>query len=241
MQKVLKRFYLVLSLASVVATTIFFINISSLKESGTSGIFPFIIVVLLYLLTSSSLLLIEHKMFYKKELSYIVHSVILVLFIINFFLSHFNVINIILTVILVLIYLLKIFYYNNIKSKFKVSDFNLIYITYSIGLINIGLINFLTTNYIASIFLLMPLLLVEADIFMKIKMEKENYDYNLIASLALLITMFFLSYYTKLFDYGNYDIFYNLLFPFGVTLITILLINLMKKKVNFIIEVMSIE
>jgi len=240
MQRVLKRFYLILSLSIVVSTMVLFLNTTSFNADGSSkNILSFLISLIVYIVTSTTLLLMEHKMFYKLKTSYVSHLLVLVLFVLNFII-YTNTLFIILIIISLIILLFKVYYYQRIKTKFKVKDFKIIPVIYTIILTTTVLINFVSENYVASIFLLMPLLLLEAEMFLKIKLEKPNYEFNLIASLSLLISVFFLTYYSDLFT-TNFDLIYNILFPAGALIIVFALYNLINKKTKFVIKTLSIE
>ena len=242
MQRILKRFYSIISIAALLTSVILLVNIVPLKNDNTlNNINDFIILMVVYILMSVTITFYESIVFYTKKQSIIIFTILSSLYFLNFFLGFNKVILISSTIILGLILLVKLILTYLSKINFVVNNFYALRLTYIFIGVIILIINFFTTLYLASLIFIMPILLIETLIYFKLKSETNHSELDLLFSIITVTGIFFLSYYSELRSVTRFNFLTSFLLPV-LAIVSLYLAYLnFRKNIKNIIKIDSIE
>lgn len=244
MKQHLTKFYIGLNFVYTIVVTMMFVNNLTLNNSlDVNKIFIFFVSFLCFVALTTIIVLLEYKLFYNRTYLICLYSTIGVLFPVFALFKISQAIKIAILVLIIGSLIVKTFITSYKKIRFEVNYIKFFPIIYLIILAVVITLNIITNLYIASIFLLIPILIVEIESYFILKNHENNSIFNAIISVFLIILVFFISYYSIIELRSNDDL--NFLSSFLGPLISVILIlfltNLFKKKVDLIINIISVE
>lgn len=244
MKRFFHRFYNSINLAYVVAIALLFYNNTSLVNNGEAiNIFNFFVSFLIYIAITTILMLFEHKIFYDKIPRLILYSSIGLLFLLFAIVDVNETIRIIVTILIVVMLLIKIILYSRKNTRFEVNYLKFIPKIYFVLFMSVVALNVLLSQYIIGIFMIMPILLLEVETYLVLRDNDNNSDIKLVGFLAIIISTFFISYYSKIDLRTNAQLNFltNLVMPLVAMILVFLMTNISNKKIELIIKNESIE
>jgi len=196
MKRFLDRFYLSFNFSYAVATALLFFNNKSIVDNvGFQSNFNFFVIFLSFIALTTSLMLFEIKILKHSKQLLIIYGLLALIFPLFAVLKGLETLRIVLTVVILVGLLVKAVVFNYKQASFKVSNFYSIPRLYLGLLLTIVFINLASTNFITSIFLLVPVLMVEVEFYLKLKSNDLINNLKLLGTIFLVLTTFFVSYY----------------------------------------------
>lgn len=243
MKILLKRMYLIFNISFIICKTLLLINMVPLNESSSlSNVLIFLLILIIQLTLSIILIYYEKKIYYKNDLSIYSYILTTLLLTIKFFVKLNNTLNILLIISFVIIEIFKFiynYYFNN--YNFLVNHLKMLPIIQGLILTIVTLINIFIFNYLAALILVIPSLLLETLLYLKLKELEPNSDYKLLGSVTLIIIIFFFSYYTELKNVNNFNIIQTLILPSFAFFTCFYIYKITNKKINKTIDYLSVE
>lgn len=244
MKRFFHRFYSSFNLMHIVAVAVLFYNNTSLTGNGeTIDIFNFFVSFLIYIAITTMLMLFEHKIYYDKLILLTIYSTIGLLFPIFAIINVGHTVRLIVTIIIVLTLLVKLILYSRKHTRFEVNYLTFIPKIYFVIFMSVIVLNVFLSQYIVSIFMIMPILLLEVETYLILRGKDNNADFKLIGILGIIVTAFFISYYSKidLNENAQLNILTNLIMPLLAMIMVFISTSLINKKIELIIETESVE
>lgn len=244
MKRFFKRFYLSFNLTYTIAVLVLFLNnVSLVNNNSLPSIFNFFLSFLVYIALTTMLILFENKLFYNKIWLVVLYVIIAFLFPLYALLNISQTLLYITSGIILILLLIKVFMCHKSEIKFEVNYLKFIPKIYFVILFSIVVLNVTLLHYIASIFLIIPILLVEFETYLVTKSNNQYSELNLFIVIFLVMTTFFISYYSNIGFKPNIssNLLTSVIMPVIAGLIVLLLSNQLNKKVNEIIEIDTIK
>src|SRR5690554_3624148 len=199
MKRFFHRFYSIFNLTYIITVTVLFYSNTSLVGNGEAiKIFNFFVSFLIFVALSTMLMLFEHKIYYEKIPLLILYGLIGLLFLTFAVINLNHTIRLIITILIAFVLLLKMIFYSRKHTRFEVNYLNFIPKIYFVIFMSVVLLNVLLSQYIVSIFMIMPILLLEIETYIVLKDTDSNSDLKLLGMLGVIVTTFFISYYSKI-------------------------------------------
>jgi len=244
MKRFFHRFYNSLNLIHIITVAVLFYSNTSLVGNGEAiNIFNFFVSFLIFVALTTVLTLFEYKIYYEKTPLLILYGGIGLLFLIFAVINVNHTVRLTTSILIAMALLIKVILYSRKHTRFEVNYLNFIPKIYFVVFMSVVLLNILLSQYVVSIFMIMPILLLEVETYVVLKGTDNNSDLKLIGTLAAIVITFFVSYYSKidLRTNAQLNILTNLIMPLSAVILVFAATSFVNKKIELIIENESIE